>query len=79
LAQAQTTHIGAYKVSKSESSADDCVACVDMKRNTVATPCGHVSMCGGCATKLVQRAGPDELTKCPNCRAPVEAFYMIYQ
>ena len=77
--EAQTTRIGGYKVSKSESSADECIACTEMKRNMVATPCGHVSMCGGCATKLVQRAGPDELTNCPICRAPVVGFYMPYE
>jgi hypothetical protein len=79
LEQAQTTRIGAYKVSKSESDADDCIACIDMKRTMVATPCGHMSMCGKCVTDLVQRAGPDELTACPNCREPVVDFYMIYQ
>jgi hypothetical protein len=77
--QAQTTRIGGYKDSESKSDADDCIVCSHMKRSMAATPCGHISLCGGCATKLVQRAGPDELAECPNCRAPVEGFYMTYQ
>jgi hypothetical protein len=78
-APAQATRIGGYKDSESKAEADDCIVCSEMKRSMVATPCGHISLCGGCATKLVQHTAQDKLAECPNCRAPVDAFYMTYQ
>jgi hypothetical protein len=79
-AQAQATLVGGYKVSKSESGADDCIACTDMKRTMVAMPCGHISMCGKCATELVlKHTKQGELAKCPMCQTHVVGFYMTYQ
>eukprot|EP01006_Ploeotia_vitrea_P032006 TRINITY_DN64287_c0_g1_i3.p1 TRINITY_DN64287_c0_g1~~TRINITY_DN64287_c0_g1_i3.p1 ORF type:complete len:395 (+),score=45.23 TRINITY_DN64287_c0_g1_i3:71-1255(+) len=48
---------------------DDCVVCMERKRNVFLAPCGHVCLCKPCA---------DQLDSCPNCRASIESRQVAY-
>jgi len=42
---------------------NECVVCFDANVSSVVRPCGHISMCSGCAIKV---------TRCPICRGYVD-------
>lgn len=46
-----------------DETTDECVVCMDGKKDTVFCPCGHYYCCSKCATKL---------TICPICRSPID-------
>jgi len=35
-----------------ESLLDECMVCSDQKRNILFTPCGHVTVCSGCSSRV---------------------------
>jgi hypothetical protein len=41
-----------------------CVVCMDLEANHVLNPCGHLSLCGPCATTLLDK----EQVLCPVCK-----------
>ena len=48
----------------------ECVCCMDKERDTIFLPCGHLSCCGTCATKLPKG-------KCPICRKKFKDFKKV--
>jgi len=48
---------------------EDCVICLDEKCNTIIMPCGHLTVCKGCAKSLHQKKQP-----CPICRGAIESL-----
>ncbi|EFC43563.1 predicted protein [Naegleria gruberi] len=51
-----------------EEEENLCVVCMSEEANTVVLPCGHMSLCEGCATAL-----KEQTNKCPICRQKVES------
>ena len=49
-----------------------CCICLDSLCDTELSPCGHVNMCGSCATEVF--AASQLRGECPICRAVVESF-----
>lgn len=43
-------------------TADECMVCSDMKRDTLFGPCGHVNCCSACAPRV---------KKCLVCKEPI--------
>ena len=47
--------------------ADECLICQDAVRTHLCAPCGHLTMCGGCAHRL-NNSAPEAYPRCPYCR-----------
>lgn len=60
---------GENKPGENNSSAGNCVVCLDDKSGVVFLPCGHVCTCKECSTSL---------TKCPMCRNKIQQKHPIY-
>ena len=45
-----------------DEEEDNCVICMEAKKDTVFIPCGHFYACNGCSLKI---------TKCPICRTVI--------
>ena len=54
----------------------DCVVCLDSRRNHVCLPCGHVSMCDGCAESIVKSKGKEGT--CPMCHKKVDDCIRVF-
>lgn len=52
---------------------ETCVVCLNNPREVVTLDCGHIAMCGDCASLL------PEPHKCPVCRELIERFLPIYR
>jgi hypothetical protein len=50
-----------------------CVICQSNPKNTVFSPCGHISCCLDCATSLVEKT-----PECPMCRVQIEDVIKVY-
>lgn len=48
-----------------------CVICLEAKRDTLLTPCGHYNLCYDCAQSLLNVLAPRK-AQCPICRGTVE-------
>jgi len=59
------------KITTEKTEDNECLLCLDNKKDIVFIPCGHVSMCSGCANKFTN-------TECPCCRKTIEYMYKIY-
>ena len=65
------------------SDAPDCCVCLSEPSCVVSLPCGHLGACADCAKRLapaVPRRGDDGIevsSKCPLCRARVEAMAVL--
>lgn len=60
---------------------DDCKICFDAKRDTLATPCGHLCVCRECSDILIENAKQkrQRYVLCPVCRGSVKNFYPVYK
>uniref|UniRef100_A0A183C8E5 RING-type domain-containing protein n=1 Tax=Globodera pallida TaxID=36090 RepID=A0A183C8E5_GLOPA len=56
--------------------SEECVACLGAPARCYA-PCGHVSLCVGCAGQLVLRAPVGRLAECPLCRRASGYFKIV--
>ncbi|KAL7740586.1 hypothetical protein ACLKA6_009472 [Drosophila palustris] len=54
---------------------DQCVVCLERRRNIVLLPCRHLCMCKECSQQLPRFEGGD---RCPICRDFVEAVMAVY-
>lgn len=52
---------------------DDCIICMDAKKEYIVVPCGHKGFCFNCAT-LVQQA----YKFCPLCREDVQSILKVF-
>jgi hypothetical protein len=52
----------------------NCVVCLDAHRNFAVTPCGHLSLCKLCASRVMRKLTP----KCPICQAQTKSIIQIY-
>ena len=52
---------------------EPCCVCLEHRRVVVLVPCGHLCLCGGCATALRRRAAaaPSAPSRCPQCRTNI--------
>ena len=58
----------AAKPAEDAERADECLICQDAVRTHLCAPCGHLTMCGGCAHRLNNSFTPQEFPRCPYCR-----------
>ena len=49
----------------------DCIICMETKRQVAAAPCGHMVLCEACSVKLVHQP-------CSICRVKVTKFNRVY-
>lgn len=52
---------------------DDCVICMDVNRDAVAVPCGHLVSCYSCLESY-----RDQDSGCPICRGEIEMIIRVY-
>jgi hypothetical protein len=50
-------------------TADECMVCSDLKRDTLFGPCGHVNCCSACAPRV---------KKCLVCKDPITTRTKVY-
>jgi 1-acyl-sn-glycerol-3-phosphate acyltransferase len=50
------------------NEVNECVMCMEVVRDTVIVPCGHLLMCSGCLEGMVL---------CPMCRGPIESLVCL--
>lgn len=53
----------------SDNNADDCLICLEEKRQLACLPCGHLCVCVSCGYAL---------QGCPICREKIQSFVRIY-
>ena len=53
-----------------KNEEDECVICRDAQKTHVLVPCGHMCVCGACASVV---------DSCPICRKPIERSLMVYK
>jgi hypothetical protein len=53
----------------------ECIVCLDNKKEFLCNPCGHKALCESCKKKLDNQ----ENLKCPICRHPVISFIKVYE
>ncbi|XP_034473357.1 uncharacterized protein LOC117780804 isoform X2 [Drosophila innubila] len=72
----QKFEVGAPQQSDSSSvRTDQCVVCLERRRNIVLLPCRHLCMCKECSQQLPRFEGGD---RCPICRDLVETVMAVY-
>ena len=59
---------------KNEGS-DLCCICLDNNVNSVLVPCGHLTLCYGCA----ELHSKEKQNRCPICRSKVDFFIKTYK
>ncbi|KAG9414232.1 hypothetical protein AC1031_013431 [Aphanomyces cochlioides] len=55
-----------------KSDLNECVICMDVARNAVCVPCGHLAGCYNCLVNVQKTSG------CPICRSRIEAVVRVY-
>ncbi|CAK4078421.1 unnamed protein product [Aphanomyces euteiches] len=55
------------------STREECIVCLDRKKQTVCVPCGHVAACVPCAETIQHTT-----RRCPVCRTPVRELIKLF-
>ena len=53
------------------SPTEQCLACVDNRRDCVLLPCAHLALCNDCVASLAVRS-------CPICRCDIESTLRVF-
>ncbi|GAQ80828.1 hypothetical protein KFL_000630300 [Klebsormidium nitens] len=51
---------------------DECIICLDARRDTLYLPCGHFCFCHECAVHNQEKGNP-----CPQCRTPIDLLLKV--
>lgn len=74
---AEQSPLAPVKQSPEPLSRSECVICMDVPRDTICVPCGHIAGCHTCLRSILQaeRSTPC----CPICRAHVETVVKVFE
>lgn len=84
---AQLAALGAVNIEVTDMKAGQgdvhCVICIMNKGCFLVEPCGHLGICGRCATThrttvRHEDLGRPNLIGCPVCRVPVEGYRRVF-
>lgn len=57
-----------------DQTDDNCIVCMELKKDSVLIPCGHLGICFKCANRCKETS-----TTCPVCRVKIIEVHRVYQ
>lgn len=74
IKQTQPRTRTANPLPQDDQTDDNCIVCMELKKDSVLIPCGHLGICFKCANRCKETS-----KTCPVCREKITEVHRVYQ